>query len=453
MSGKAELFLSKLKNEINPTDYNIWFEPSVFDFSKLNDKIIIIICSASYIRENIKTRFINTLKNIWFDLFQEKIWFDFRIDKSMTNKLELESKNAIQPDKTDVDDNIGYFKTNDLNDRYTFKNFVVGDSNQFARAAAWAVATNPGKQFNPLFIYGGPGLGKTHLMQAIGHYVVQNQPGLKVLYITSEEFTNKFINALTQKKTHIFREKFLQIDILLIDDIQFLKDKEQTQEVFFHTFNSLHNSGKQVVISSDKSPKELASFEDRLRNRMEWGLQADIQPPRYETRLAILRQLNETMEAEFNQDILEYIAENFKSDVREIEGAFNKVFAFKQAYKEMDLNLCKNLFKDIIEDENKIVQNVPMTLIIKEVGRTLNVDLEQILSNKRDQPIAYARQVSMYLCKEITDHPYQYIGKEFGKDHSTVIHAYKKIQNLINEDNNLLKTINEIKKTILKIIK
>jgi len=290
-------------------------------------------------------------------------------------------------------------------------------------------------------------------MHAIGNFILKNNPDLKVLYIPSVDFTNKFINALKQNKTHLFRKKFHNIDVLLIDDIQFLKDKEQTQEVFFHTFNSLHSSGKQVVISSDKPPKELSSFEDRLRNRMEWGLHADIQPPRYETRLAILNQLNEKKNGNINNDILEFISENFKKDIRELEGAFNKVLMYSNIFENVSLNECKkNLFKDLYDETSKIIKNVSINLIIKEVSHYMKIDVESILSNKRDQQITLARQISMYLCKEISDYPYKFIGKHFGKDHSTVMHSYKKIQTKIEEDNSLLNIINNIKKNIINLL-
>ncbi len=448
---KKEIFIEELKKIIGSADFDLWFRPSVFDFSQEEENsIITIITPYVYIQDNIKTKFLNKMKDLYDGLFHKKIWFDFKVERKKDNlELELEQPApTYELTKTNEGDSVDGFKNSVLNPKYTFENFIVGDSNQFARAAAWAVATNPGKQFNPLFIYGGSGLGKTHLMQAIGHYVIKNFPKLKVLYITSEEFTNKFINALTQKKTHIFREKFHQIDLLLIDDIQFLIGKEQTQEVFFHTFNSLHSSGRQLVISSDKPPKDLLSFEDRLKNRMEWGLQADIQPPRFETRLAILKQQNEQLNANINIEVLEFIAEHFTSDVRELEGAFNKVFAFSHTYTEINLSVCRNIFKDIIEDK-KIVKNVSIKKIIKTVCKYYNIDYDLIMSNKRDQPITFARQLAMYLCKEISDYPYKFIGKEFNKDHSTVIHSFKKIQEMLNTDTGLLENINLIKKNIL----
>jgi len=468
MNSKLDVLLNDLKKKISLGDFELWFKSSHFDLSEIGDNgILSIICPAVYVKENLKNKFLDVIKDSAEIIFGKEIWIEFKVDHKLhsfkTNTtadsddslFELELKPPEDNDsdskknKSAEENQITIFKEINLNPKNTFENFVVGDSNQFARAAAWAVATNPGKQFNPLFIYGGSGLGKTHLMQAIGHYVIKAQPRLKVLYITSEEFTNKFINALTQKKLPLFREKFIQIDLLLIDDIQFLVGKEQTQEVFFHTFNSLHSSGRQLVISSDKPPKELSSFEDRLRNRMEWGLQADIQPPKFETRLAILKQLNEFMSANVNQDVLEFIAGNFTSDIRELEGAFNKVYAFSKAYQDISIDICKStLFKDIIEDK-KIVKNISIQKIIKIVAKYYNIDPELLTSTKRDQHIAFIRQLAMYLCKEICDYPYKYIGGEFEKDHSTVIHSYKKIQEMIGTDHLLLESINTIKKNIL----
>ena len=451
MVEKIENFINELSKIINPTEYELFFKNSKFDFSQAEENHIVIITSPhGFIKENLKNKFLDIIKELYIKMYNKIVWIEFKIDKSLSKDTELtlqsEPAEVIRPSNSDG--NIVIFNENNFNEKYTFENFVVGDSNQFARASAWAVATNPGKHFNPLFIYGGPGLGKTHLMQAIGHYVRKHYPKLKVVYITSEEFTNKFINALTQKKTHLFREKFQQIDILLIDDIQFLVGKEQTQETFFHTFNSLHSSGRQLIISSDKPPKELSSFEERLRSRMEWGLQADIQQPRYETRLAILKQLNEYNGSNIESDALEFIATNFKTDVRELEGAFNKVFAFTKAYPDADINIYKSIFKDIIEN-GEMHKNIPIPKIIKAAGKYLNIDTEQIMSNKRDQPIAFGRQLAMYLSKEICDYPYKFIGKAFNKDHSTVIHSCKKIQEMIDTDHGLLETVNKIKKNIL----
>ena len=451
MVEKIENFINELSTIINPTEYELFFKNSKFDFSQAEENHIVIITSPhGFIKENLKNKFLDIIKELYIKMYNKNVWSEFKIDKSLSKDTELtlqsEPAEVIRPSNSDG--NIVIFNENNFNEKYTFENFVVGDSNQFARASAWAVATNPGKHFNPLFIYGGPGLGKTHLMQAIGHYVRKHYPKLKVVYITSEEFTNKFINALTQKKTHLFREKFQQIDILLIDDIQFLVGKEQTQETFFHTFNSLHSSGRQLIISSDKPPKELSSFEERLRSRMEWGLQADIQQPRYETRLAILKQLNEYNGSNIESDALEFIATNFKTDVRELEGAFNKVFAFTKAYPDADINIYKSIFKDIIEN-GEMHKNIPIPKIIKAAGKYLNIDTEQIMSNKRDQPIAFGRQLAMYLSKEICDYPYKFIGKAFNKDHSTVIHSCKKIQEMIDTDHGLLETVNKIKKNIL----
>jgi len=332
-----------------------------------------------------------------------------------------------------------------LNPRYTFDSFVIGGSNRLAHAASLAVAESPSKAYNPLFIYGGVGLGKTHLMHAIGHYVISNNISEKVAYLSSEKFTNHFINAIRDNKTVEFRNKYRNIDVLLIDDIQFLAGKEQTQEEFFHTFNALHENNKQIVISSDRPPKEIPTLEDRLRSRFEWGLITDIQLPDLETRIAILRKKSSHEGIIIPDEVLSYIAEKIQTNIRELEGALIRIIAFSSLEdKKINLPLAEEVLKDFFSSgKNK---NLSIDKIILTTSNYFNIKTEDIKSKKRTQNIAVPRQIAMYLCRELTDIPLLKIGENFGgKDHSTVIHAHKKIVADLKTDDNLKRTIKDIK--------
>lgn len=336
-----------------------------------------------------------------------------------------------------------------INPKYTFEEFVVGDGNQFAQAAAVAVAENPGNVFNPLFIYSGPGLGKTHLMHAIGNYIIQNNSNYNVLYVTSEKFTNEVIEALKSGQQAMemkkFREKYRNIDVLLIDDIQFIIGKESTQLEFFNTFNDLHSKGKAIVITSDKPPKEMRTLEERFKNRFEWGLTADINPPEYETRMAILKRHSEKAGYDIDDEILQYIANNIKSNVRELEGALNKVIALCNLNREKKISLstAEDALKDLIltDSNNKITPH----LIIETVANYFNIVPSDLESQKRNKEIVIPRQIAMYICKDITDSPLELIGEYLGgKDHSTVIYGCNKIKKLISSDNNVKKAVEDI---------
>lgn len=314
-----------------------------------------------------------------------------------------------------------------LNPRYVFDTFVIGPSNRFAQAAASAVAESPAHSYNPLFIYGGSGLGKTHLLHAIGHYALSMYPHLRVRYVNSEEFTNDFINAIEVRRTEDFKRRYREVDILLIDDIQFLQSKEQTMEEFFHTFNSLHNANKQVVITSDLPPKLLSDFEDRLRSRFEWGLITDVQPPDLETRIAILRKKAIAENIEVDPDVLEYIATRISSNIRELEGALLRVTAYANLTQEpVDLNLATTVLKDIIMDSDST--QISAALIMGQTASYFDVTMEQLSSPERTQKTANARQIAMYLCRELTDLSLPKIGQAFGgRDHTTVMYANRKI--------------------------
>lgn len=342
-------------------------------------------------------------------------------------------------------------KEANLNPKYTFDTFVVGSSNKLAHAASLAVAESPGDTYNPLFIYGGAGLGKTHLMHSIAHYIIDNNENSKVLYVTSEEFTNELIEAIrngNNSSMSKFREKYRNIDVLLIDDIQFIIGKESTQEEFFHTFNSLHSAKKQIIISSDKPPKDMHILEERFRSRFEWGLIADITLPDYETRMAILHKKEEIDGYNINEEVIKYIASNIKSNIRELEGAFNKVMASsKLEKKDVTLELAEEALKDIISPgENKVITP---EYIISVVADHYNITPADITGTKRNSKIVEPRQISMFLCRDIIDTSLKMIGKYIGnRDHTTVMHGIEKIEKEMEINESLKNTVSILKKKI-----
>ena len=330
-----------------------------------------------------------------------------------------------------------------LNPKYKFENFVTGGSNRFAHAAAFAVSEQPAKAYNPLFIYGDSGLGKTHLPHAIGHYALSLYPPIKVRSVSSEEFTNDFINAIQNNRTNQFQAEYRDIDVLLIDDIQFLSGKDQTQEAFFHTFNTLHDHNKQVVITSDLPPKQLSGFEDRMLSRFEWGLLTDIQAPELETRIAILRKKAENEHLDVPDDILEYMAERVASNIRELEGTLIRVTAFANLQRQpVDMQLVQTLLKDVVPLGESVT--VAPIDIINAVAAYYKISPDDIYSQSRAQAIALARQIAMYLCREQTGLSLPKIGEIFGRDHTTVMHANKKVNDLMNERRYVYTQITEI---------
>lgn len=336
------------------------------------------------------------------------------------------------------------FETSRLNPKYNFENFVTGGSNRFAHAAAFAVAESPAESYNPLFIYGSSGLGKTHLLHAIGHYATKLRPRLKVRYISSEEFTNEFINSIKNSKSEEFQNQYRNIDILLIDDIQFLSGKAQTQEAFFHIFNTLHDHNKQVVITSDLKPKELNGFEDRMLSRFEWGLLTDIQAPEFETRVAILLKKASNEGISIPENALEYMASRISSNIRELEGTLIRVTAYANLNKRaIDLELVQ----DVLKDSNPIGHDLSITAldIIHATARYFQITPEEIVGSGRQQAIADARQIAMHICRELTDLSLPKIGQVFGgRDHTTVMYATKKISKLIRERRSLYNTVSAI---------
>ena len=358
--------------------------------------------------------------------------------------LEADTSSPQPADAAAMDDDIPDNEDN------TFHTFVVGNSNQFAHAASQAVAANPGKAYNPLFIYGPSGLGKTHLLSAIGAEVLKNNPGvpLKVIVVKGEEFTNELIDAIKTSSTKRFHEKYRSADVLLVDDIQFIGGKESTQEEFFHTFNTLYQDSKQIVLTSDRPPKEIKTLEDRLRTRFEWGLLADIQPPDFETRTAIIKRKANAMDFDVPTEVAEYIANRLKNNIRQLEGTVKKLKAYYQLENAPpSIMVAQNTIRDILNDD----QPVPVTIdrIISEVARTYNVSATDIRSNKRSAVISNARQIAMYVVREITQLSMAAIGLEFGgRDHSTVVYATQQVEKNLARDSHYRETVEDIIKNI-----
>ncbi|MGW7297093.1 MULTISPECIES: chromosomal replication initiator protein DnaA [unclassified Streptomyces] len=333
-----------------------------------------------------------------------------------------------------------------LNPKYLFDTFVIGASNRFAHAAAVAVAEAPAKAYNPLFIYGESGLGKTHLLHAIGHYARSLYPGTRVRYVSSEEFTNEFINSIRDGKGDSFRKRYREMDILLVDDIQFLADKESTQEEFFHTFNTLHNANKQIVLSSDRPPRQLVTLEDRLRNRFEWGLTTDVQPPELETRIAILRKKAVQEQLNAPPEVLEFIASRISRNIRELEGALIRVTAFASLNRQpVDLGLTEIVLKDLIPGGDDATPEITSTAIMSATADYFGLTVEDLCGSSRGRQLVTARQIAMYLCRELTDLSLPKIGALFGgRDHTTVMHADRKIRNLMAERRSIYNQVTEL---------
>ncbi len=437
-----------VRREYNLSDisYHTWVEPLEF-YNVENDVVNIIIPSD-------QAHALNYISSKYRSFFQVTIteMYDYNYDVAFILEKDIKPQNPAENELvSDSLYNVNYENAN-LNPKYNFDTFVVGSNNKFAHSASLAVAESPGETYNPLYLYGGPGLGKTHLMHSIGHFILKQNPNMKVLYVTSEEFTNEVIesirsgNAASMTK---LREKYRTVDVLMVDDVQFIIGKESTQEEFFHTFNVLHGAHKQIILSSDKPPKEMETLDERFRSRFEWGLIADIQPPDYETRMAILRKNAEHYDHQIDEEIIKYIATNIKSNIRELEGAFNKIIAFAKLNKvDLTLSLAEEALKDVIYP-NKPKEVTPST-IINVVSEHFGVKPEDITSKKRNSEFVLPRQIVMYLCYEmIDDISYMNIAKLLGKkDHTTIIHGVNKISSEINSNEELKNKIDIITKKI-----
>ena len=434
--------------DLTAISFNNWVEP--LQFYKVEDDIVTILIPSAQAR---------LLKYI-----QKNYYFCFKatISELMNHEYDVvfiaeedaiaEKKDAsAEQDRPKKGVNSLKYENANLNNKYKFDTFVVGSNNKFAHSAALAVADSPGEAYNPLYLYGGAGLGKTHLMHSIGHFVLEQNQDKKVLYVTSEQFTNEVIESIRSGNAAAMtklRDKYRTVDVLLVDDVQFIIGKESTQEEFFHTFNVLHSAGKQIIISSDKPPKEMETLEERFRSRFEWGLIADIQPPDYETRMAILRKNAEMYDKEIDDEIIQYIATNIKSNIRELEGALNKVMANARLNKqELNLALAEDALKDVIYPDQR--REVSPSLIIDVVAEHFNISKEDITSKKRNSEYVIPRQIIMYLCRHMTESTFQMIAAYLGKkDHTTVIHGVEKIEEKIKTDEDLRNKIETIQKKL-----
>ncbi|OOM75868.1 chromosomal replication initiator protein DnaA [Clostridium sp. BL-8] len=434
--------LTIIKSELSEVSFNTWIK-SCEPISISSDTLRISVPNSftqDILDKRYKDLVANSIKAVCSKLYK----IEFIIMSDNYEKEENKSNTPQASKSITVNDEM----SSTLNPKYTFNSFVIGNSNRFAHAASLAVAESPAKAYNPLFIYGGVGLGKTHLMHAIGHYILDGNPNAKVVYVSSEKFTNELINAIKDDKNEEFRNKYRNVDILLIDDIQFIAGKERTQEEFFHTFNALHDANKQIILSSDRPPKEIPTLEDRLRSRFEWGLIADIQVPDFETRMAILKKKADVENLNVANEVMGYIATRIKSNIRELEGALIRIIAYSSlTNREVTVDLASEALKDIIS--KKQGKHVTIDTIQDVVSSYFNLRVDDLKSQRRTRNVAYPRQIAMYLSRKLTDMSLPKIGEEFGgRDHTTVIHAYEKISENLKTDDSLQNTINDITKKL-----
>ena len=447
ISEKWDEITDKMRNEFNISNvsFETWIKP-LKECCVKEDVVYIIIPDVNagmseYINSKYKSLFQVTIS----EMFDHTYNVEFVIEKDVSSLLKGEEFTTPSPVY-----NINYEAAN-LNPKYKFDTFVVGSNNKFAHSACLAVAESPGKAYNPLYLYGGAGLGKTHLMHSIGHFLLEKDSDTKVLYVTSEEFTNEVIESIRSGNAAAMtklRDKYRTVDVLMVDDVQFIIGKESTQDEFFHTFNTLREAKKQVIISSDRPPKDFETLEDRLKSRFTNGLLVDISPPNYETRMAILHKKGEIEGYNIDMDVLEYIATNIKSNIRELEGSLTKLVAFsKFSKKPINVSLAEEVLRDFISPNAH--REVTPELIIQTVAEHYQISVEDLISKKRDQKIAWPRQIAMYLCRSLTDIPLTKIGSYLGdRDHTTVSHGCDKVAETLAKDASFANTLDIIKKKI-----
>lgn len=433
-----EKILQHMERRVNPHSFATWFLPTKQEGAE-NGTVVVRVPSRPF-RKRLTETYGELLQAVLVEVGMPDVQLNF-----VCSEPEPSSQVAPAPIKQARLDFDGV--DHQLNLRYTFDSFVVGGSNQFAHAAARAVAEAPSKAYNPLYLYGGVGMGKTHLMQAIGHLVKQRNPGLRLTYISAEKFTNEVINSLRFDRMISFRDRFRSVDVLLVDDIEFIAGKERTQEEFFHTFNALHDLQKQIVLSSDCPPKEIAAIEERLRSRFEWGLIADIQPPDLETKIAILQKKAESEHFQLADDVAEFIARSIKSNVRELEGALTRLVAYASLTgAPVNLGTAQQALRNIIATQEK---KVTIELIQKRVGEQFGLRDQDLKIRSNAKAIAFPRQIAMYLVKQLTSASLPEIGKQFGgKHHTTVLHSINKIETLRRSDKDLNRTISRLLDTL-----
>lgn len=431
--------LKLIKVELTEVSFNTWLK--TIEPVSISQEKVILTAPNEFTKGILEGRYLNLIKNAFAQVTEQEFNIHFIIpgEEQYVNSGQSINQN---------NKNNGNNERSQLNPKYTFDSFVIGSSNRLAHAASLAVAEAPAQAYNPLFIYGGVGLGKTHLMHAIGHYILSQNPNAKVVYVSSEKFTNELINSIREYRNEEFRNKYRNIDVLLIDDIQFIEGKEGTQEEFFHTFNALHEANKQIIISSDRPPKKIPTLEDRLTSRFEWGLTTDIQPPDLETRIAILRKKAKVENITVDDDVMLYIATKIQSNIRELEGALIRVVAYSSlTNSKVTKELAAEALKDILSTTKS--KEITVDLIKDIVSKNFNIKMDDFNSKKRTRAIAYPRQIAMYLTRELTDLSLPKIGDEFGgRDHTTVIHAYDKITKDIDDDINFKRKIDDIVKEI-----
>lgn len=426
-----EKTLESISSFLSKPSFETWLKPT--KPVSLEGKLLTIEVSNDFARDWLESRYAPQLISILRELLEEDIELRF-----------ITPERSEAPKQATVASSPPSIQPSQLNPRYSFESFVVGESNRFAHAASLAVAEAPGKAYNPLFIYGGVGLGKTHLMQAIGHFVLKSNPNSRVVYVSSEKFTNELINAIRFNRTPQFRDTYRNVDLLLVDDIQFFAGKESTQEEFFHTFNTLYESAKQIVISSDRTPKEIPTLEDRLRSRFEWGLITDIQAPNLETRIAILRKKASIEGWHLPNDVVVNIADQINSNIRELEGALIRIIAYASFHnKQVTLELANEVLKDVVSSSK--AKRVTIPLIQQAVADYFEIEIQDLKAQRRTKNVTFPRQIAMYLVRELTDYSLPKIGEEFGgRDHTTVIHAYDKIEELIKKDQEVDRVIKNL---------
>jgi len=429
--------LDLLKNELTEISFNTWIK--TIEPKSLNTNTIELSVPSDFNKGIIDSRYSALIRNAIKQVTSKEYNISVLIPSADRQKKYIDHTESVPNDETAI---------SILNPKYTFDTFVIGNGNRLAHAASVAVAESPAKAYNPLFIYGGVGLGKTHLMHAIGHYILSQYSSLKVLYVSSEKFTNELINAIKDDRNEAFRYKYRNIDVLLIDDIQFIGGKERTQEEFFHTFNALYEANKQIIISSDKPPKEITTLEERLRSRFEWGLIADIQTPDLETRIAILRKKAQLENLFIPDDVMVFIADKIASNIRELEGALNRVIAYSSLTEnDISVELATEALKEILTANMTRIIN--SSVIIDAVARYFDLKPDEFKSKKRNRDISFPRQIAMFLCRELTDMSLPKIGDEFGgRDHTTVIHAFDKIMTDIESSAEIRRTVEELRKNI-----
>ena len=432
--------LADIKNQIGGQNFETWIAPIRFVARNKNE--VILDVPNKFFRDWLTEHYASELERILTAAAKHDLRVIFQVNERAAKYATLDrsvKNNLKERDKPQ--------RANNLIAKYTFENFVIGASNQFAHAACFAVSNQPGDNYNPLFIYGGVGLGKTHLVNAIGHHATAQRANLKVVYLSSESFMNELIASLRRDKMDEFKRKFRNVDILILDDVQFIAGKERTQEEFFHTFNSLYESHKQIVITSDKFPKEIPGIEDRLRNRFEWGLIADIQPPDMETRVAILQKKAEVEGVQLPHDVAIFLASNIDSNVRELEGSLTRLGAFASLTKAtITIELAKDVLRNTL---NGARREITVENIQKTICDYFNIKLGDLKAKRRTQNIALPRQVAMYLCRKYTEASFPGIGDKFGgRDHSTVIHASKTIERKIKEDPHMQITIEKLERNL-----